>query len=316
MLVPSLLAALLLVATHVFAHRLKFLEGTPRSRWLSAAGGISLAYVFLHLLPELAEGQALLAEQGLGLDLVEFEIYGLALIGLLAFYGVERMVQVEEEVGREDIEDRLAQGHDRADIEDPHEHSSFWLHLTTFALYNLIIGYLLLHRGSDEGGHGEGGHGEAHGAIETAHEAAAVAADDAGGMGAGSVDESGMAEGGAAVSEAPVLSMGEGDLAVLMTFAVAMALHFLTTDYGLREDFRQGWMRTGRWTLSAAVLVGWALGALVTLPEIAILGAIAILGGGVILNVLKEELPEERQSRFGALLAGAAGYTALLAFAH
>ena len=296
MLVPSLIAAIVLVLVHVFADRLKFLEGTPRSRWLSAAGGISLAYVFLHLLPELAEGQALLAEEELGLDLVEFEIYGLALIGLLAFYGIERMVQVEDGVGRETIREDMAEGVPGREATETRHHPSFWLHLVTFAVYNLITGYLLLHRGASDHG---GGHG---GPEAGAH---------------GGADGDGMAEGGAAISEAPALSAGDGgDLAVLATFAVAMALHFLVTDYGLREDFRRGWMGTGRWALSAAVLAGWALGALVALPEIVILGAIALLGGGVILNVLKEELPEERQSRFGAMLAGAGAYTILLAFAH
>lgn len=303
MLVPSLAAALALVLVHVFADRMKFLDGTPRSRWLSAAGGISLAYVFLHLLPELAEGQALLAEEGLGLGVIEFEIYGLALLGLLAFYGIERMVQVGEEVGREDIGDRLEEGHAIADLKDPHEHPSFWLHLATFSAYNLIIGYLLLHRGAEE----HGGHGEADGGGPGGSHAEGVA---------GGVEGAGLAEGGVAISEAPAIAAGEGDLAVLATFAFAMALHFLVTDYGLREDFRHGWMKTGRWILSVAILVGWALGALVTLPEIVILGAIALLGGGVILNVLKEELPEERQSRFGALLAGAGAYALLLAFAH
>ena len=38
----------------------------------------------------------------------------------------------------------------------------------------------------------------------------------------------------------------------------------------------------------------------------------AFLAGGVTLNVLKEELPEERQSRFWPFLLGAAGYAALL----
>lgn len=38
----------------------------------------------------------------------------------------------------------------------------------------------------------------------------------------------------------------------------------------------------------------------------------AFLGGGVVLNVLKEEVPSERQSRFWAFAAGAAGYAALL----
>ena len=277
MLPASLVALAVLVTVHLFADRLKFLDGTPRSRWLSAAGGISLAYVFLHLLPELAEGQNVLMEEGYGLSFLEFEIYGLALVGLLAFYGIERMVQKGEEMGREEISDEAD-----ADIrrgEDMERHPAFWLHLTTFGLYNLIIGYLLLHRGGHESAH-EGGQAEAGHGAETA------------------------------------LSMTGGEAASLLTFAVAMALHFLVTDYGLREDFRRGWMRIGRWVLSAAVVAGWALGALVTLPEIVVLGLIALLGGGVILNVLKEELPEERQSRFGALLAGAAGYAALLTLAH
>ena len=271
MLPLSLVALAVLVAVHVFADRLKFLDGTPRSRWLSAAGGISLAYVFLHLLPELAEGQALLAEEGLSLAFVEFEVYGLALVGLLAFYGVERMVQQGDGMGREEIADDADADTRRGERSDTHP--AFWLHLTTFAVYNLIIGYLLLHRG--------GGHGGEHGEAATA------------GMGA---------------------SGGEG--AALLTFAVAMALHFLVTDYGLREDFRRGWMRIGRWILSAAMIAGWTLGALVTLPELWVLCLIAFLGGGVILNVLKEELPEERQSRFGALVAGAGAYAALLTFAH
>jgi hypothetical protein len=42
----------------------------------------------------------------------------------------------------------------------------------------------------------------------------------------------------------------------------------------------------------------------------------AALGGGVILNVLKEELPAERDSRFSALLLGAAAFAGLLWLAH
>lgn len=39
---------------------------------------------------------------------------------------------------------------------------------------------------------------------------------------------------------------------------------------------------------------------------------IAFLAGGVVLNVLKEELPEERESRFWAFAIGTALYAALL----
>ncbi|HYF03381.1 MAG TPA: hypothetical protein VEC36_08390 [Patescibacteria group bacterium] len=38
----------------------------------------------------------------------------------------------------------------------------------------------------------------------------------------------------------------------------------------------------------------------------------AFIGGGVILNVLKEELPKERKSRYWTFLLGAGAYSILL----
>jgi zinc transporter ZupT len=67
-----------------------------------------------------------------------------------------------------------------------------------------------------------------------------------------------------------------------------------------------------RWILAGAVLGGWALGVAVELPEEAIAVLFAFLAGGIVLNVLKEELPEERESRFLPFLLGSAGYAALL----
>ena len=58
----------------LFSNRLRFLEVTPSSVWLSIFGGIPVAYVFVHLLPELAEGQETIAEavgEGEGLTLLE-----------------------------------------------------------------------------------------------------------------------------------------------------------------------------------------------------------------------------------------------------
>ena len=48
------------------------------------------------------------------------------------------------------------------------------------------------------------------------------------------------------------------------------------------------------------------------LSDIAVAVLIAFLAGGVVLNVLKEELPEERESRFWAFALGAALYAGLL----
>jgi len=60
------------------------------------------------------------------------------------------------------------------------------------------------------------------------------------------------------------------------------------------------------------VLLGWAAGALVMLPEGMVGALLAFIAGGVVLNVLKEELPEERKSRLWAFVIGAAAYSALL----
>lgn len=69
---------------------------------------------------------------------------------------------------------------------------------------------------------------------------------------------------------------------------------------------------TGRWILAAAIITGWTIGNRTELSQAAIGILFAFLVGGVVLNVLKEELPEERESRFWAFAVGAIGYAALL----
>jgi drug/metabolite transporter (DMT)-like permease len=88
LLFPTLACALALAAVHVLSPReLSLFPATPRSRWLSLAGGIAVAYVFMHLLPELSEHERTLQDGAEGAGLI---VYGLALVGLVAFYGVER----------------------------------------------------------------------------------------------------------------------------------------------------------------------------------------------------------------------------------
>lgn len=94
-------------------------------------------------------------------------------------------------------------------------------------------------------------------------------------------------------------------------YAVAIALHFLSNDFGLREEHEEQYERRGRWLLSAALGAGWAVGLLAHLPKAAA-AAFAFLAGGIVLNVLKEELPEKRESSFLPFLGGIAGFSALL----
>jgi hypothetical protein len=136
--VVSLLAVLGLVIVHLFSNRLRFLNVTPRNIWLSIFGGISVSYVFVvHLLPELAEGQQTVAEaldEGRGLAFLQSHIYLIALLGLVVFYGLERLATSSRRRKRQ------------ASKEDSTSEGVFWLHISSFAVYNFLIGYLFLHR--------------------------------------------------------------------------------------------------------------------------------------------------------------------------
>src|SRR5690606_34866878 len=127
----SMIAVTGLAAVHVFAGKLRFLEGTPRSAWLSVAAGISVAYVFLYLLPELAARQSSLQEAADGFfSFVEHHAYVAALAGLTTFYGLERASKAFRR---------------RAEHGSPHDQGTgiFWTHMLLLAFYNMLIGYLL-----------------------------------------------------------------------------------------------------------------------------------------------------------------------------
>ena len=226
-----------LVLVHLFAGRLHFLDTTPRSRWLSFAGGISVAYVFVHVFPELQEAQLEIDDSGAG-GWLDHHVYLIAMVGLVAFYGLELVVQRE--------------GPDRDEQErEANEAAVFRLHLGMFTAYNALIGYLLVHR-------------------------------------------------------------VEQDTRGLLLFAFAYALHFIVNDHGLSSHHRTRYRRTGRWLLSGAVLTGWLVGLAFEVSEAVVHVLFALLAGATILNVLKEELPEERQSRFLPFVGGAFGYAALM----
>ena len=243
--IPALIAALVLGAVHLFAPRLSFVTLVPRSRWLSAAGGVSVAYVFVHLLPELAEGQAALEGEGEGaapgplLEFLEHHVYLVALVGLAVFYGVEKHSLAARRRNQQ------RSGEDRTTDD------AFWLSITSFAVYNAVIGYLLLRGDLDDG-------------------------------------------------------------MQLVLYTLALGVHFVINDFALSEHHRDAYRHFARWILAGAVVVGWALGAATDVSERVIAVIVAFIAGGVILNVLKEELPGERLAQFWPFAAGALAYAVLL----
>jgi hypothetical protein len=134
LLVFSAAAAVVLSLAHLFINRITVLEAIPRSKWLSVAGGISVTYIFLHVLPELEEWQKLFTAEGEG-GFLKHHLYVVALIGLAVYYGLERAAKLADTPQREAV-----------GVRELSSAGVFRIHIALFAVYNLLIGYLLVHR--------------------------------------------------------------------------------------------------------------------------------------------------------------------------
>lgn len=102
--------------------------------------------------------------------------------------------------------------------------------------------------------------------------------------------------------------------AFALIFTVAMGLHFVIHDRGMELHHPRLFDHQGRITLVSALLGGWILAALTEPANVeAVAFLSSFLGGSVLLNVFKEEVPSDRRSSFGAFVLGLAAGTILLA---
>lgn len=95
-------------------------------------------------------------------------------------------------------------------------------------------------------------------------------------------------------------------------YSVAMGLHFLVTDHALIHEHGEPYLRSGRWRLAGAVLLGWLVGSLTTLSAGMMVVLFGLIAGGVVINSVKGELPKEGEGQFWPFLVGAAAYAVLL----
>lgn len=98
----------------------------------------------------------------------------------------------------------------------------------------------------------------------------------------------------------------------LVLFTIAIALHYFTIDYSLNEAHGDEYRRFGKWILILSMFLGWLAGQLIILAPTAIALVSAFIGGGIIMNVTRHELPKDNPNSLGALLSAAAIYTAIL----
>jgi hypothetical protein len=105
-----------------------------RRQWLSVAAGVSVAYVFVDVLPELGTQNWVFREAaGEGLLFAAQRIYLLALLAFVVLYGLEHMVLTSAARRRGAVQAGAAD-------------TVYWLHLGGLAASSVVIGDLLVDR--------------------------------------------------------------------------------------------------------------------------------------------------------------------------
>lgn len=132
----SLLTVLALAIVHLYAGTTSALRREWRPRALSAASGISVAYVFLDLMPALADRQDLIEHSGLLPDL-EHHVYIMALVGLTVAFWVEMAARSSR------------RRHRGAGEPDQTGITTFSLSIASFCILNASIGYVVASPGDE-----------------------------------------------------------------------------------------------------------------------------------------------------------------------
>jgi hypothetical protein len=130
-------AVLVFATLFLFGDRIHPLRafGADRRSLVSFASGMSAAYVFIRMMPELHEAREIIVEsaaESVALPYEGISIYFVALIGFLFFYGLDV------------LRSRASGGHGEA----TREQGSGSMHITGMATYAGLMSYLLV-RGSD-----------------------------------------------------------------------------------------------------------------------------------------------------------------------
>jgi hypothetical protein len=132
-MVPFVCAFALSVAYALGEWLERYAERLGHRRWMSFAAGVSVAYVFVDVLPELGlRNEAVVRIEGKHPLFGEQRIYGLALVAFVLLYGLDHLVSTKHRSPSPEAEC----GNRFVD----------WLQVAGFAVYSWMIGYLLLER--------------------------------------------------------------------------------------------------------------------------------------------------------------------------
>jgi hypothetical protein len=126
--------ALLLSSAFLLARYCRRFTPRDKHRWQALSAGVAVAYVFVNVIPELEEHRPTVTGTAMKLVLsAEKRIYVWALLGCLAVAGLRRLEYQKPGDSRQSNRAALV----------------YWGVMAGYALYTLLLGYLLTHREED-----------------------------------------------------------------------------------------------------------------------------------------------------------------------
>lgn len=220
-------ALLILAGIHLFANRAQILGWIWKGHFLSFAAGISFAYVFIDLLPELEKGQSVLKRSfGEILPYLDRHTYVIALLGVLFYYGLHTQSTTSS-------------------------NRNFWISLSGYWIFNFFVGASLSDGNNPE-------------------------------------------------------------IQPLLLFTIAMGMHYFIVDHNANEENGALYNQKGRWFLVLALFFGYIVGYLTSIPDTVVAITVSFISGGVLLNVLRYELPKREQIGYYFFLMGSLIFTLLI----
>ncbi|MBA3817214.1 MAG: hypothetical protein H0X29_12005 [Parachlamydiaceae bacterium] len=109
-----------------------------------------------------------------------------------------------------------------------------------------------------------------------------------------------------------VVDKNDLEVQPLALFTIAIALHYFINDFTLTKEHGLIYEKLGKWLLIASLFFGWFAGLWIKLPEAAVALVSAFIGGGVIMNVTRHELPQDSPHSLGAFLLASFVYAFIL----
>lgn len=98
----------------------------------------------------------------------------------------------------------------------------------------------------------------------------------------------------------------------LVLFTIALGLHLFVNDHAISEKLGVNYQLRDRWLLAMMLYLGWFTGFVFELPTPAVALVSAFIGGGVIMNVTRHELPSENPNSTPLFLVSTVVYVFIL----